>query len=74
MAYVLKQQEKSCMPATSGIGMTKADLVNNLSTISKSGTKEFMETFADSADMVMIGQFSVSFYIAYLVAGKFIIH
>ena len=71
ISIVANDQENTLTIKDNGIGMNKQDLINNLGTIAKSGTSEFLKNAKENGSVVdLIGQFGVGFYSAFMVANK----
>jgi len=66
------EQDKTITVRDNGIGMTRDEVINNVGTIAKSGTKEFLQSLTgdQAKDSNLIGQFGVGFYSAFIVAKK----
>ena len=69
----LDKKNRTITISDNGIGMSKDDLVNNLGTIARSGSKDFMSKVKEAKEkgnIDIIGQFGVGFYSAFMVASK----
>jgi len=70
MKIAYDEEKRTLTITDTGVGMTKQDLIENLGTVAKSGTTNFVEAIANTGDLSLIGQFGVGFYSVYLVADK----
>jgi molecular chaperone HtpG len=75
ITLVIDKDNQTITLSDNGIGMTFDDVISNLGTIAKSGTKEFLDSLTGDAnqDTQLIGQFGVGFYAAFMVADKVIV-
>ena len=65
----IDKKENQITITDNGIGMNRDDLVNNLGTIARSGTAQFIKEATETKDLSLIGQFGVGFYSAFMVAS-----
>lgn len=65
----IDKKENQITITDNGIGMNRDDLVNNLGTIARSGTAQFIKEASETKDLSLIGQFGVGFYSAFMVAS-----
>jgi len=75
ISIVFDKEKKVINISDAGIGMTKEDLVNNIGTIAKSGTSEFLKVMAESKEDAgnIIGRFGIGFYSVFMVAKEVVI-
>ena len=67
---LIDEKEQTLTIWDTGIGMNREDLINNLGTIARSGTTQFLEAMKSKDSLNQIGQFGVGFYSVFLVAAN----
>lgn len=72
ITLIPNKDKRTLMVADNGVGMNRDELIENLGTIARSGTGDFLRNLTGDSrkDMSLIGQFGVGFYSAFMVAGE----